>query len=113
MQTAGLMAYLLSLYPSKVFAPEIPEDDLEGYQALVQFAKATFPGWMTYLLPSPQAKFAPVPKHPELTPAIMKKALVALSSKDKLEDLPEETVNYLIFNNATVLKSVDFWDSLY
>lgn len=109
------MAYLLSLYPSKVFAPEIPKDTTsETYQALISIARATFPGWMTYLLPNPEVSFAPVPSYPELTPAIMKKALVALSSKDKLSDLPAETVNYLIYNNATALNSYEeFWATLF
>lgn len=116
-QTVGLMAYLLSLYPSKVFNPEIPKKSSttsDTYQALLSVAHATFPGWMTYLLPAPatESSFAPIPSEPELTPAIMKKALIALSSKDKLSDLPDDTVNYLIYNNATALSSYEFWASL-
>jgi len=70
---------------------------------------------MTYLLPSPsEASFAPVPKVPELTPNLMKKAIVALSSKDKLSDIPVDTINFLIYNNATALKaSEEFWASLF
>jgi cerevisin len=112
------MAYLLSLYPSKSFDPSIPKESSfsETYQSLLSVARATFPGWMTFLLPSPssEAAFAPVPTIPELTPEVMKKALVILSSKGKLSELPANTVNYLIYNNATALKThEEFWASLF
>jgi cerevisin len=38
---------------------------------------------------------------PTLTPVQLKKALIALSSKEKLATLPPKTPNLLIFNNAT------------
>jgi len=111
---AGLMAYLLSIYPSKSFDPEVnTAATSDSYQALISFARSTFPGWMTFLLPNPEPAVAPIPPIPVLTPAIMKKALVALSTKDALSDLPKATVNYLAFNNATALKSnEEFWASL-
>jgi cerevisin len=46
----------------------------------------------------------PVPS-PLPTPAMLKKALLALSTKDALSMLPAKTVNLLIFNNATDLGS--------
>lgn len=117
-----MMAYLLSIYPSTSFNPPIPKkSDLvmsttsETYQSLLSLARATFPGWMTYLLPAPApvSDFAPIPSEPELTTEQMKKALIALSSKDKLSDLPADTVNYLIYNNATALNTKEeFWASL-
>jgi cerevisin len=114
------MAYLLSIYPSKSFNPQSVQKQPEtvygnAYQGLLSVARATFPGWMTYLLPSPSFDtFAPVPKIPELTPAIMKKAVRKLSSPGLLSDIPEDTPNLLIFNNATALKaSEDFWASLF
>jgi cerevisin len=43
----------------------------------------------------------------------MKKALIALSSKNMLSDIPADTVNLLAFNNATALKAhEEFWASL-
>ncbi|QRW25383.1 hypothetical protein RhiXN_07332 [Rhizoctonia solani] len=36
-----------------------------------------------------------------ITPAQLKKALIELGERDKLNDLPPETVNILAFNNAT------------
>ena len=112
-----MMAYLLSLYPSKTFNPDISKESstANAYQALLSVAHATFPGWMSYLLPTPtqEAIFAPIPTDPELTTDVMKKALIRLSSKGKLSDLPEDTVNFLIYNNATALKSSEFWASLF
>ncbi|KAF9563017.1 hypothetical protein CPC08DRAFT_742016 [Agrocybe pediades] len=116
--TAGLLAYLLSIYPSKEFNPSFNSaGDLVSLQSnlensfvdntasLYAMVHRTLPSFMTQYLPSPRLisiladDVAPVPK--TLTPAQLKKALLALSTPDMLSDLPGKTVNLLIFNNYT------------
>lgn len=115
--TAGLMAYLLSIYPSPAFSPSFDEDSnlISLTQPQQTFAisssvyavtYAALPSWIHSLFPSPLLAekigiTAPVPYKP-LTPAQLKKALIALSSPNLLADLPPQTVNLLIFNNATI-----------
>lgn len=111
---AGLLAYLLSLYPSKVFNPELTPDltpeSLLSIQAHVSFgdvykvAHSALPGWLSSFLPPPRLVedvVAPIPDEPTLTPLQLKKALLALSTKNVLSSLPDETPNLLVFNNAT------------
>ncbi|KAH7102193.1 peptidase S8/S53 domain-containing protein [Auriculariales sp. MPI-PUGE-AT-0066] len=46
---------------------------------------------------------APIPGSPgSITPAQLKKALIALGTRGVLSDLPDKTPNILIFNNATM-----------
>ncbi|KAF9012664.1 serine-type endopeptidase [Cyathus striatus] len=111
--TAGLLAYLLSLYPSEEFDPIFEKEDLISLTSDRVFAhvpewysivRSALPGWAQTFLPSSKLvdALAPVPKEPQtLTPSQLKKALIALSSKGLLADLPAKTVNLLIFNNAT------------
>ena len=108
--TAGLLAYLLSLYPSVTFNPEVepdlvPQHSLFGSQFSTVYAAAhsALPSWMTTFLPPPRVlEAAPTPKEPTtLTPKQLKKALLALSTPDTFLTLPEGTPNLLIFNNAT------------
>ncbi|KIP08998.1 hypothetical protein PHLGIDRAFT_87290 [Phlebiopsis gigantea 11061_1 CR5-6] len=110
--TAGLLAYLLSLYPSKVFNPEVTPDLVPpalalfapaSFSSVYSMAHAALPSWMTTFLPSPSLleEIAPIPSPATLTPKQLKKALLALSTADAISDLPKETVNLLIFNNAT------------
>ncbi|KAF5355170.1 hypothetical protein D9756_005697 [Leucocoprinus leucothites] len=113
--TAGLLAYLLSIYPSPQFDPIFDKDDelvsltsevttqtpLSGIYAIMHGA---LPRWISAFLPAPEfvEMFAPIPDRPAtLTPAQLKKAMIALATKGTLTDLPEDTVNLLIFNNAT------------
>ncbi|KAK7691286.1 hypothetical protein QCA50_004679 [Cerrena zonata] len=111
---AGLLAYLLSLYPSKVFNPELTPDltpeSLLSLQSHVSFgdvykvAHSALPGWLSSFLPPPRLVedvVAPIPDEPTLTPLQLKKALLALSTKNVLTSLPDETPNLLVFNNAT------------
>ncbi|KAJ3510822.1 hypothetical protein NLJ89_g4457 [Agrocybe chaxingu] len=121
--TAGLLAYLLSIYPSTEFDPEIdalgnivslqsqrvlssPFSSSVSPSSLYSSVHRALPSFMTSFLPSPRlvdAVLAPIPKKPEtLTPLLLKKALLALSSKGMLADLPAKTVNLLIYNNATI-----------
>lgn len=110
--TAGLLAYLLSLYPSVTFNPSVAPDlasmktyslssSLENAYAL---AYSAMPSWVATFLPPPELMqepaVAPVP-YPTLTPAQLKQALFALSTKDVFVELPTGSPNRLIFNNAT------------
>ncbi|KAJ7025899.1 serine-type endopeptidase [Mycena alexandri] len=104
--TAGLLAYLLSIYPHKQFDPEldyfvdVPLLQRPFAIALQSSLYAALPGWAARLVPAPREEVVPVPV-PAITPRQLKKALLKLSNADKLADLPAETVNLLIFNNAT------------
>jgi cerevisin len=112
--TAGLLAYLLSIYPSVAFDPLLGPDFLPpslssqstpGFASVYALAHAALPAWVSEFLPSPRLLdivdgLAPTGP-PTLTPEQLKKALVGLSSKDLLVTLPAQTPNLLIFNNAT------------
>jgi cerevisin len=103
--TAGLLAYLLSLYPSTEFDPStnefiFPEPKFQPVATAYAIAKAALPEWISSLLPVPR-KAVIGGKPRTLTPAQMKKALLNLATKDALKELPAETVNLLIYNNAT------------
>lgn len=111
--TAGLLAYLLSIYPSAQFDPTFNEaDDLISLQSqqylsssassVYAIARASLPRWISSFLPDPallETVNAPIPK--TLTPKQLKTALIALATKGVISDLPAKTVNLLIFNNAT------------
>ncbi|RDB25302.1 Subtilisin-like serine protease pepC [Hypsizygus marmoreus] len=112
--TAGLLAYLLSIYPSSQFDPTFDEDfnllSLTSPQrafssSVYAVAHAALPSWVSSFLPPPklvESITAPIPGKPKtLSPPQLKQALVKLSSKGLLDDLPANTVNLLIFNNAT------------
>jgi len=107
--TVGLLAYLLSIYPSANFNPtfdksdelislasEITQTPLDGIYAVIH---AALPPWISVFLPAPEfAQFAA-----PMTPARLKKSLIALSSTGKLASLPANTPNLVIFNNATLV----------
>jgi len=109
--TAGLLAYLLSLYPSKTFDPDVSAFiSPSAVQSVPQralgtvfsFTRAILPAWVSSMfLPSPALEaIAPTPL-PTLTPAQLKKALLELATPGALFELPPKTPNSLIFNNAT------------
>ena len=110
---AGLIAYFLSLYPSKSFDPDVsafvspPVVQSVPRHALgtvLSFARAAFPTWMSSMLFPPPVLEVIVPTpFPTLTPAQLKKALLELATPDVLSMLPPKTPNLLIFNNATGL----------
>lgn len=113
LDVAGLLAYLLSIYPSVTFDPSLdtlvpaPISDVSAAvtNTLYTAIHAGLPTWVASFLPKPQAILsatAPIPI--SLTPAQLKAALLGLSSKDLLTDIPAKTVNLLVFNNATTLK---------
>ena len=106
-----MMAYLLiSLYTSASFDPSTGKlvsaessSNLcsQTYEAPYRFMHATLPSYMALFVPAPTASFAPIPSPEVMTPEIMKKAIVALSTRDVLKEIPANTVNLLIFDNAT------------
>ncbi|KAF5322085.1 hypothetical protein D9619_002107 [Psilocybe cf. subviscida] len=122
--TAGLLAYFLSIYPSKNFNPTFtdagellsiaPQHVLSPpvagtTRSLYAMAHRVTPAFIRQYLPSPEFlevvlgeenDVAPVSTS-TITPDQLKKALLALSTVDALVDLPANTVNKLIFNNAT------------
>jgi cerevisin len=110
--TAGLLAYLLSIYPSKSFDPDVSAFvPLPVVQSVPQraigtifsFARAALPAWMSSMLPPPVLDAAAPLPLPTLTPAQLKRALIALATPDILTVIPPKTPNLLIFNNATGL----------
>lgn len=120
--TAGLLAYLLSLYPSKEFDPTFDlADNLVSFHSqrmlsgaspaspssLYAMAHQALPPFISSYLPSPEfldivlknTVVAPTPN--KLTTAQLKRALLTLATPGVFDDLPENTVNSLIYNNAT------------
>ena len=109
--TSGLLAYLLSLYPSGPFDPDVPafvsspvvQSVPQGALGTAFSARAALPCWMSSNLPPPVLETVTPAPLPTLTPAQLKKALLALATPDILAPLPPKTPNLLIFNNATSL----------
>jgi len=120
--TAGMLAYLLSIYPSESFDPKIGAIDLsKPFPFLTSAMTSTDPTFASVFafarrllavfskdetkradeVPyTPGEDVAPVPK--TLSPKQLKQALLALATPSMLKDLPKDTPNLLIFNNATV-----------
>jgi len=125
---AGLLAYLLSIYPSKQFDPVFDEynrllsvesqrglsslsDESTSPASLYALAHRALPSFISSYLPRPEfiesvlqhTDVAPIPEKPKtLTPRQLKQALLALATKDILAELPQNTVNLLVYNNATI-----------
>jgi len=111
--TAGMLAYLLSIYPSSTFNPSLDGDLIppalesvpqRAFSSLYILARAVLPRWISSILPPPSLLDAVAPISnplPTLTTAQLKKALLNLATKDVLATLPAKTPNLLIFNNAT------------
>ena len=119
--TAGLLAYLLSIYPSERFDPQFDAAEnlvsLHSQRIIVPnsapsslyaLAHQALPSFISSYLPSPEfldillknTAVAPIPK--TITPSQLKKALLILGTPKLLSDIPSDTPNLLIFNNATV-----------
>jgi cerevisin len=105
---AGLLAYLLSIYPSTTFNPTIDEifsemvpNQRPFITSLFVAANAVFPKWAASFLPAVAEAIAPLPPK-VLTPLQLKKAVLALSTPGLLSDMPPKTPNLLVFNNATL-----------
>jgi len=121
--TAGLLAYLLSIQGSATFNPPLSE---KAGNALVSNWNPTgailaiLPNWMKAFVPAslieeniPSGSVESfynedgtldVTQFGGITPAQLKGALIELGERNKLSDLPPNTVNLLIFNNATDAK---------
>jgi len=118
---AGLLAYLLSIYPSESFDPKVGSIDLSKRFPLSSVISPTDPTLASVfsfasrllsvfskdeakrtdaVLYTPSEDVAPIPK--TLSPKQLKQALLALATPNLLSDLPKDTPNLLIFNNATV-----------
>jgi cerevisin len=109
--TAGLLAYLLSIYPSKTFNPAISKAETTDTSSVFgtrayEVTYSLLPDWLSAFFPSPElfsaedsatAYMGPG----SLTPADLKKALLDLATPGMLTDMPAGTPNLLIFNNAT------------
>jgi cerevisin len=111
--TAGLLAYLLSIYPSATFDPTtytlIPtglnaQRPFTGsFTSLYKSVYSVMPRWASSFLPPPrliEAVTGSIDAKP-LSPADLKAALVGLASKGVLTEIPADTVNLLAFNNFT------------
>jgi cerevisin len=110
--TAGLLAYLLSIYPSTTFNPStsslVPEElnaqrpFTGSFTQLYQSIYSIMPRWASGFLPSPRLVHAiTAPVYKPISPAVLKKALISLSTPNVLTEIPADTVNKLIFNNYT------------
>ncbi|KII95541.1 hypothetical protein PLICRDRAFT_48489 [Plicaturopsis crispa FD-325 SS-3] len=111
--TAGMLAYLLSIYPHATFNPEVAKlfasAPLPAQPAaptgLYALVHSSLPSWVAEFLPPPQLLSVFLPSAsgpPTLSPAQLKQALLTLSTKGALTDaLPAGTPNLLIYNNAT------------
>jgi cerevisin len=95
----GLLAYLLSIEGTETFSVLAAEESTVSASAYASAFSFLPRIAQTFLH---QLSFAPTPKKPTtLTPAILKNALIKLSSKGVLSDLNSKTPNVLVFNNAT------------
>ncbi|KAK0226602.1 peptidase S8/S53 domain-containing protein [Armillaria fumosa] len=111
---AGLLAYYLSIYPHKTFDPKVQSDfvpaDLQSQShfssSIYAIARSAFPRWISDFLPLPEiieAMTAPTPGNPKaLSPKQLKTAVLYLASEGLLDDIPGQTPNLLVFNNATI-----------
>jgi cerevisin len=124
--TAGMLAYLLSLYPSKSFDPKTATFDFDQAGQFFSVASAVnndypiggvlavlkkfMPTWIVRSLASSERQVdeyvsgydvAPVPD--TMSPKKLKGALLVLSTEGVLSDLPSGSPNLLIYNNATVV----------
>jgi cerevisin len=111
---AGLLAYLLSLYPSETFDPSLGKEAVEAIvnsqstfslENVYRVAHASLPRFISGFLPAPavlEAVVAPVPpKIPAISPSDLKKQVIGLSHEGLLTDIPSNTPNLLVFNNIT------------
>lgn len=111
--TAGVLAYLLSIYPSVTFDPStsmlVPQElntqrpFAGSFTQLYQAVYDIMPRWVGGFLPSPRLVDAITgsTEIKRMSPAQLKEALIGLSSKGMLSEIPSDTVNLLIFNNYT------------
>ena len=119
---SGLMAYLLSIYPSTEFNPRFSSSDRSWLGSAYDALYNALPDFMTSSVPTPVAPFGLDVSNAELTtlsPERLKKAILRLSTRNKLRRVPHNTPNLLIFNNASHSAHSDaleleegFWDEI-
>ncbi|KAF8841753.1 hypothetical protein BDN67DRAFT_966852 [Paxillus ammoniavirescens] len=107
---AGLVAYLLSIYPSVTFDPYLSTSFVptalnveDTYASFYSVARVALPHWISQYLPAPDF-FSPIPKSSgpiTLSPAQLRSAIEFLSTPDIITDSGKGTPNLLVFNNAT------------
>lgn len=120
--TAGLLAYLLSLEGTATFHPKLSkstDNALVSNWNPTGAIMAILPSWMTAFVPASFVEQTmsvstesfynadgtlDVTQFGGITPAQLKSALIDLGERNKLAELPPNTINLLIFNNATNAK---------
>lgn len=109
---AGLMAYFLSIYGTPTFDPPTKKSLIPAVfqserivsTSVYAIAHRALPSFITQFMPSPQfldAIVAPIPSRPKLSTKELKENVISLSSDGMLKGIPDDTVNKLVFNNAT------------
>ena len=96
---AGVVAYLLSIYPHQTFNPQSTDASL-----LEAYAKAygVLPDFVSRVLPDPDifGSVRTAAFEQTLTPAQVKEAILRMATEGVLGDT-KGTDNFLLFNNAT------------
>ncbi|KAF9509766.1 hypothetical protein BS47DRAFT_1373451 [Hydnum rufescens UP504] len=112
---AGLLAYLLSIYPGPTFHPPT-EIDLASTKPTLSsyiYSNPTFS-----LIASIVKYVAPttvVPSNPAIHPRLLKKAVIKLSTVGIITDVGADSPNLLVFNNFTSeanIQSQAWWTAL-
>ena len=103
----GLLAYLLSILDDSVTSPQAAGIYARAFSLLPRLVQAVLPvpaGAPLDTSPTGNDLRRPIPpkNNGTLTPALLKKALIALASPGMLTDLPSGTPNLLAFNNASL-----------
>ena len=119
-----MLAYLLSIYPSVTFNPDVSSKNSLLPSSLLETVVQAYPAFASLqrvyslaraALPDSVAKFfphkdmsaiapTPSPSYPTLSPKELKEALLDLATEDVLTLVPDDTPNLIIFNNATTPK---------
>ncbi|CEL52675.1 hypothetical protein RSOLAG1IB_05880 [Rhizoctonia solani AG-1 IB] len=119
--TAGLLAYLLSIEGSATFHIEQVDSSKSLVSNPTAAIMAILPNWMSAFIPASfieknmpdsvstesfynEDGTLDVTQFGGITPAQLKSAIISLGVADRINDLPPNTVNLLIFNNATDTK---------
>ncbi|KAF8331377.1 putative serine-type endopeptidase [Cantharellus anzutake] len=109
---AGLIAYLLSIYPHETFDPSflaptfIPKFSFSEppanptWNTILSVVRFFVPSYFQHSVPAVEEDpFAPIPS--KITPAQLKEAIIKLATRGILSDPGEGSPNLLVFNNFT------------
>jgi cerevisin len=110
----GLLSYLLSIEGSESFTiSEANETELEAEEpSLYAQAYSLLPKIAKQFLPTPEDTVelvSPPTTRKKITPAQLKKAVLALATPGALADVGKGSPNLLIFNNATTPASKKYF----